>query len=83
VIDAFGGRLHLRLAGAHRSATQMNRARTALADAAAELGALESHDVADHPQEGHVRGHIVARIFNPPVSGRPEGLHYLPGERQA
>jgi hypothetical protein len=22
--------------------------------------------------------HVVARIFNPPVSGRPDGLHYLP-----
>ena len=54
-------RRHRRLAGAHRAAAQVHRARAALPDAAAELGALQVQDVANHPQQGHVRRHVHRR----------------------
>ena len=45
----FADGAHRQDTGAHRLAVQMHRAGAALRDAAAEFGAGESHDVAQHP----------------------------------
>jgi hypothetical protein len=42
-------------ARAHRSAVEMHGARAALGDAAAEFGAGQADDVAQHPQEWRIR----------------------------
>ena len=42
-------------AGADRPAIDMQRARTALPDAAAELGARQPNVIADHPQQRRLR----------------------------
>ena len=46
---------HGQYAGAHRRAVEVHGARTALRHAAAELRALQTDDVAQHPQQRHVR----------------------------
>jgi hypothetical protein len=46
------GRSRRNAAGSDRSAIEVHRARTALADAAAELGAGEPDVIAYHPQQG-------------------------------
>ena len=45
-------------AGTHRLALEMDRAGAALGDAAAELGAGQAQDIAQDPQERHVRGYV-------------------------
>src|SRR5437899_2268665 len=49
---------HRQRAGAQRLAVEEDRARTALGDAAAELGAGQSEIVAQDPKQGRVRKHI-------------------------
>src|SRR2546428_1748662 len=49
---------HRRDAGADRPAIEMHRAGSAQRRAAAELGAGQSDDVAQYPEQGHVRGYV-------------------------
>src|SRR5580658_6558060 len=54
----FGGRGDGRLTAPHGLAVQVHRARAALSDAAAVLGPFQLQNIADHPQQGHIRGYI-------------------------
>src|SRR5688572_28558564 len=49
------------LTGALSASAQMHGARTALTDAAAELRALEIHDVSEHPEQRHVSRDVDRR----------------------
>src|SRR5262245_8509364 len=49
---------YLSLAGANRLAIELDGASPAGADAASELCSLHIENVSEHPQEGHIRGHI-------------------------
>jgi hypothetical protein len=45
-------------AGAHRLAVDMHGTRSALGNAAAELGSGHAEHVTQHPKQRHVRGHV-------------------------
>src|SRR5437879_5673856 len=51
-------RAHRKHARANRLPVEMNSARTALCNAATELRPGQAYDVAQHPQERHVRGNV-------------------------
>ena len=54
------------VSGASRRAIQVYGAAAAGADAASELRSLEVENVSEHPQKGHIRGHIYC--FRLPVN---------------
>ena len=58
VVTASADLADQRLAGAHGLAADVDGAGSAESGAAAELGAFVVQDIAEHPQEGHIRGYV-------------------------
>src|SRR5579871_3742413 len=61
---AFAGRIGDRdAAGFHRSAVDVNRARAAFSETAAEFRAGETNRIAQHPEQWHIRRHVNRLTF--------------------